>query len=286
MIRFGPAGNSQSFYDAGYKSSVDAPKWLKSIGLSAYEYQCNKGVNISKEKARQIGQEAQKYDILVSIHAPYYINFGSQEEEKLQKSKEYIYECVEVAKEMKAQRIVFHPGSCAKVKRSLAFETAKKAILEVVNVLKEMHVDGIFLCPETMGKKNNLGSSDEIIEICKMDEMLLPTIDFGHINAFEGGSLKTEEDFENLLKKFIDQLGYERMKYFHSHFSRIEYTSQGEKKHWNYEDKQFEPDFEPLAEALYKLKLEPVIICESKDYMAEDALVLKKIYQETLEKRM
>lgn len=126
MIRFGPAGNSQSFYDAGYKSSVDAPKWLKSIGLSAYEYQCNKGVNISKEKARQIGQEAQKYDILVSIHAPYYINFGSQEEEKLQKSKEYIYECVEVAKEMKAQRIVFHPGSCAKVKRSLAFETAKK----------------------------------------------------------------------------------------------------------------------------------------------------------------
>ncbi|ACM60793.1 deoxyribonuclease-4 [Caldicellulosiruptor bescii] len=286
MIRFGPAGNSQSFYDAGYKSSVDAPKWLKSIGLSAYEYQCNKGVNISKEKARQIGQEAQKYDILVSIHAPYYINFGSQEEEKLQKSKEYIYECVEVAKEMKAQRIVFHPGSCAKVKRSLAFETAKKAILEVVNVLKEMHVDGIFLCPETMGKKNNLGSSDEIIEICKMDEMLLPTIDFGHINAFEGGSLKTEEDFENLLKKFIDQLGYERMKYFHSHFSRIEYTSQGEKKHWNYEDKQFEPDFEPLAEALCKLKLEPVIICESKDYMAEDALVLKKIYQETLEKRM
>jgi len=284
MIRFGPAGNSQSFYDAGYKSSVDAPKWLKSIGLSAYEYQCNKGVNISKEKARQIGQEAQKYDILVSIHAPYYINFGSQEEEKLQKSKEYIYECVEVAKEMKAQRIVFHPGSCAKVKRS--FETAKKAILEVVNVLKEMHVDGIFLCPETMGKKNNLGSSDEIIEICKMDEMLLPTIDFGHINAFEGGSLKTEEDFENLLKKFIDQLGYERMKYFHSHFSRIEYTSQGEKKHWNYEDKQFEPDFEPLAEALCKLKLEPVIICESKDYMAEDALVLKKIYQETLEKRM
>jgi len=98
--------------------------------------------------------------------------------------------------------------------------------------------------------------------------------------------LKTEEDFENLLKKFIDQLGYERMKYFHSHFSRIEYTSQGEKKHWNYEDKQFEPDFEPLAEALCKLKLEPVIICESKDYMAEDALVLKKIYQETLEKRM
>ncbi|WAM37205.1 TIM barrel protein [Caldicellulosiruptor acetigenus] len=286
MIRFGPAGNSQSFYDAGYKSSVDAPKWLKSIGLSAYEYQCNKGVNISKEKARQIGQEAQKYNILVSIHAPYYINFGSQEEEKLQKSKEYIYECVEVAKEMKAQRIVFHPGSCAKVDRRLAFETAKKAILEVVNVVKEMHADGIFLCPETMGKKNNLGSSDEIIEICKMDEMLLPTIDFGHINAFEGGSLKTEEDFENLLKKFIDQLGYERMKCFHSHFSRIEYTSQGEKKHWNYEDKQFEPDFEPLAEVLCKLKLEPVIICESKDYMAEDALVLKKIYQETLEKRM
>lgn len=286
MIRFGPAGNSESFYKAGFKSSVDAPKWLYSIGLSAYEYQCNKGVNISKEKAKQIGDEAKRYDIRVSIHAPYYINFGSQEDEKLQKSKEYIYECVEVAKEMNAERIVFHPGSCAKVDRNLAFETTKKAIAEVVEVVKSMDVHNLYLCPETMGKKNNLGSVDEIIEICKIDDMLMPTIDFGHINAFTGGSLKTRDDFLDLLKRFINDLGFDRMKHFHSHFSRIEYTLQGEKKHWNYEDKEYEPDFEPLAQALVELNLEPVIICESKDYMAEDALVLKSIYNEILMKKV
>lgn len=284
MIRFGPAGNAESFYKAGNKSSVEAPKWLHSLGLNAYEYQCNKGINIGIEKAKKIGQEAKKYDVLISIHAPYYINFGSQEEDKLQKSKEYIYQCIEVAKAMQAERIVFHPGSCAKVDRKVAFETALNAIKEMVLVIRDMNVDGIFICPETMGKKNNLGSIDEIIEICKIDEILLPTIDFGHINSFYGGILKDKEDFEKLLNQFISQLGYERMKHFHSHFSRIEYTSQGEKRHLNYDDLGFGPEFEPLAKTLVKLKLEPVIICESKDYMPEDALKFKGIYNKTLEK--
>ncbi|MEZ0537174.1 TIM barrel protein [Caldicellulosiruptoraceae bacterium PP1] len=285
MIRFGPAGNSESFYNAGNKSSVDAPKWLNSIGLNAYEYQCNKGVNISLNKAKEIGIEANKYNILLSIHAPYYINFGSQEREKLDKSKEYIYKCLEVAKEMKAERIVFHPGSCAKVDRDIAFNTALKSIKEMIYTVKDIGFNDIFLCPETMGKKNNLGSVDEIIEICMLDDMLLPTIDFGHVNAFNGGILKTKSDFVDLLKKFINKLGYDRMKHFHSHFSRIEYTQQGEKRHLNYDDEGYGPEFNPLAEALIKLDLEPVIICESRDYMSEDALKFKNIYSEILKEK-
>lgn len=285
MIRFGPAGNSESFYSAGNKSSTDAPKWLYSIGLSAYEYQCNKGVNIGLNKAKEIGIEANKYGILLSIHAPYYINFGSQEIEKIENSKQYIYKCIEIAKEMKAERIVFHPGSCAKVDRNIAFSTALKSIKEMISTVKEMGMGNTFLCPETMGKKNNLGSVDEIIEICEIDEILLPTIDFGHVNAFNGGILKTKEDFKTLLLKFINRLGYDRMKHFHSHFSRIEYTQQGEKRHLNYEDEGYGPEFDPLAESLIELNLEPVIICESRDYMSDDALKFKNIYSEKLKEK-
>ena len=38
MVRFGPSGNSKIFYEKGYKSSVEAPKFLRELGLSCYEY--------------------------------------------------------------------------------------------------------------------------------------------------------------------------------------------------------------------------------------------------------
>lgn len=82
MIRFGPSGNSKSFYDQRYSSSVQMPAWLKNMGLNAYEYQCSKGVNIGKSKAIEIGEQAKEHDIYMSIHAPYYINLISEDPEK------------------------------------------------------------------------------------------------------------------------------------------------------------------------------------------------------------
>ena len=60
---FGPAGNSDSFYAAGNKATVEAPAWLRSLGLTAYEYQCGRGVRVSEETARRMGEEAAKHGI-------------------------------------------------------------------------------------------------------------------------------------------------------------------------------------------------------------------------------
>ncbi|NLL04535.1 MAG: TIM barrel protein [Clostridiaceae bacterium] len=279
MIRFGPSGNSESFYEQGYKSSVQMPAWLNAMGLNAYEYQCSKGVKVSEAVARNIGDEALKYNIYLSIHAPYYINMASEEEEKRANSKRYILETLTCAKWMGAKRIVVHTGSYSKVDKKWALNMAITVMKEVLEEARENGLDDIVICPEVLGKQNQLGSLEEIIEICKIDNRLIPTVDFGHIHARGQGILNSVEDFMKVLEKIEKNLGYDRLKNLHCHFSRIEFTKGGEKKHWTLDDVQFGPDFEPLAEALYIKNMEPVIICESRGNMAEDALKLKKVYE-------
>jgi len=279
MIRFGPSGNSESFYEQGYKSSVKMPGWLKNMGLNAYEYQCSKGVKIGKEIAKTLGDQAAENDIFLSIHAPYYINMSSVELEKRVNSKRHIMETLQAAKWMNAKRIVIHTGSCSKVSREWALKTAIGVLKETICEADAMGYSNIAICPEVLGKMNQLGSLEEILELCKIDERLIPTIDFGHLHARGMGSLKSIEDFEEVIANIENILGYERLKIMHVHFSRIEFTHGGEKKHWSLEDTQYGPDFEPLAEIISKKKLEPVIICESRDCMAEDAQKLKSIYE-------
>lgn len=284
LIRFGPSGNSASFYEQGYKSSVDMPGWLVSMGLNAYEYQCNKGVKVGDETAEKIGNEARKNDIFLSIHAPYYINMASPEEEKRMNSKRYIMETMVLARKMGAKRVVVHTGSYSKVDKKWALDTA---ISLLGDILREVDAEGlgdISICPEVLGKQNQLGSLEEIIEMCKIDERLIPTVDFGHIHARSLGGLNSVKDFELVIEKIENSLGFERIKNLHCHFSRVEFTKAGEKKHWTIDDTQYGPEFEHLAQIIVKKGMEPVIICESRDYMAEDALKLKDIYEKIAKK--
>nr|WP_279387712.1 TIM barrel protein [Xylanivirga thermophila] len=281
-IKFGPSGNSDSFYEQGHKSSIDMPKWLHDMGLNAYEYPCTRGVNIKRETAQKLGFEAQKHDIFLSIHAPYYINLAAQDQHKQEKNKQYLLDSLQAAQWMGAKRVVFHPGSCGKLNREKAMDLAITSLEKILEDAEPFIKQGISLCPETMGKQNQLGILDEVLYICSLHESLLPTIDFGHINALGNGSIKSKQDYTYILDQIQHRLKDERAYKFHVHFSRIEYTKAGEKKHCTLSDIQYGPEFEPLAELLAERELHPVIVCESRNNMAEDALKLKKIFEEKI----
>jgi deoxyribonuclease-4 len=281
MVRFGPSGNSESFYEQGNKSSWQMPAWLKGMGLSAYEYPCGKGIHIGMETAVKIGQAAIENDIFMSVHAPYYINFASTEEDKRKASIEYVLRTLEVARWMGAKRIVVHTGACSNISRHKAMEIAIPVLKQVLQEADEAGYSDIAICPEVLGKHNQLGTLEEIIEMCREDERLLPTIDFGHLHARGLGCMNSIEDFERVIDMLENGLGSFRARNFHAHFSRIEYSKGGEKRHWTYSDTCYGPDFDPLAEVIVKRDLMPVIICESRSMMAEDALKLKSIYEST-----
>ena len=279
MIKFGVAGNPQDFYDKNNKSSEQMPKYLSNMGLDAYEYQCSRGVRISDDKIEKIRNESEKYGITLSIHAPYYISLSTQEEEKKISTIKYITDTMMVAKKMGAKEVVVHAGSLLKLDREYAVESACQLLKEAYNTADELGLSDITICPETMGKLNQLGDSKEIIKMCKVDDRLIPTIDFGHLYCRSLGKLNTYEEWLKELKMYIEEFGYERMKHFHSHFSKMLYTKNGgEKCHVTFNDKEAGPSFYDVACVLKELKLEPTIICESAGTQSIDAKNMKDIY--------
>ena len=159
----------------------------------------------------------------------------------------------------------------------LQFFTIKR--LEILrDKIYENGLENLIFCPETMGKLGQIGTIEEVARFCKVDKIYTPAIDFGHINAREFGSLKTEKDYLDRLNFMVDNLGYEKMKHFHIHFSKIEYSAKGEVRHLTFEDNHYGPEFAPLAKALKKLNLEPYIICESAGTQDIDAVKMQKEY--------
>lgn len=281
---FGPGGNSASFYSEGYKSTFQAPEWVKLKGLDAYEYEGGQGIRGSEETFIKIGDEAKKYGIKLSVHAPYFISLSSVEEEKRKNSSKYFIDSARCARLMRAETIVIHSGSTAKLDRNVALDYAKEALLYAIEQLHDENLyDGVLLGIETMGKVNQLGTLDEVIEMCKVDKNVRPVVDFGHMNARElGGYFKTADDYKRVFDRISTELCPEYADRLHCHFSKIEYTKGGEKKHLTFEDNQYGPDFEPLMKAIAELGVSPTIICESDGTMAEDALAMKNEYRKYL----
>ena len=176
--KFGPAGNSDSF-SKQYKSSLDAPGWIAGLGLACYEYQCGKGVHVGEETARKLGQRAKEAGIVLSLHAPYFINLANPDPESLQKTIGYITAACLAADQMGAGRVIVHSGALMKRSRREALDIARKSLEAVMTACDDSGFGHLTLCPETMGKINQLGDLDEVLELCTLDERLVPCIDFG-----------------------------------------------------------------------------------------------------------
>lgn len=226
-----------------------------------------------------LGEQAQKYGISLSLHAPYYISLSGVEKETRLKSVGYIMQSLQAAYAMGAKTIVVHSGSAGKISRQQAMDLARDTLEKVAEQVSMTPFKDIAVGLETMGKKNQLGTLDEVITLCKTDKIFRPVVDFGHINAFNlGQAFKCREDYEKVFITIADKLGDDYANYLHCHFSKIEYTAGGEKRHLDLDDTQYGPDYEPLIEAIYKLKLSPTIISESCGYMDRDALRMKQYY--------
>lgn len=276
-IKFGPAGNAQSFADAGFKATVDAPRWLHEMGLNAYEYQCGRGVNIDEETARKIAAQAALHDIAMSLHAPYYINLSNRDEERVQKNIGYVLASCQAATWLGADRIVVHTGGVGKQSRTKAFENTKENVRDILNAVEQAGYTTT-ICLETMGKQSVIGSAEEIFELVALDDRLLPCIDFGHLNARTCGKCSTEEEFAQVLDLMENTIGTERARVFHSHFSHIEYGPKGEVRHLTFADEQYGPDFSPLAKLIAQRGWTPRFICESAGTQAEDAKQMMEMY--------
>ncbi len=279
---FGPSGSDDEFAAEGHTATIEMPKWIKDRGLDLFEYSFGRGVRISKETAKAIGSEADKYQIEISVHAPYFINFASVEPEKAENSIRYLTESLQALRWFGGKRCVFHPGSEGKQPRSEAFARTKDMVEKTVEIIDSLGLGDLYICPETMGKFSQIGTVDEVIELSKISDNIYPCVDFGHVNCVLGGGLKTTDDFQRIIDKMFDGLGEEKTKNMHVHFSKIMYTAKGEVKHLTFEDTIYGPEFEPFAEVIVNNGLTPHILSESAGTQGKDSFFMKKCYLDLL----
>ena len=273
---FGPGGNSEAFKAAGKKSTVQAPSWISSIGLDAYEYEAGRGVNASDSVLSSIGEQARQHGILMSLHTPYFISLSGVSEETRLKSIDYITRSLSAASLLGADTIVIHTGSAATITREEAMRLAADTLI------KNLEINGdtdIRMGLETMGKVNQLGTLEEVLTLCKLSPKYCPVVDFGHLNARNIGNYFTDKDsYRRVFDTIATTLGDEYAYNLHCHFSKIEYTGKGEKRHLTFTDTVYGPEFEPLAEAIIAEGVCPRIICESDGTQSDDALYMKNAW--------
>lgn len=280
--KFGPAGNSESFAAEGYKKSEDAPAWLAAKGLTAFEYQCGRGVRCGTETAMKIGAAARAHGIQMSIHAPYFINLSSEETERMEKNVGYVMETAQLAVPLGATRMVVHCGGQGKLTRERAMRNTHENVKNILRALDEAHLTGCMVCLETMGKKSVLGSAKEVCELVAADDRLLPCIDFGHLNCRTNGGLSTREDVVRLFDLMENTIGVERTRIMHAHFSHIEYNDKGEVRHLTFADTVYGPEFLPVAQEAAARGYAPTFICESAGTQAEDAVTMMELYEKEI----
>ncbi|MDD7288302.1 MAG: TIM barrel protein [Clostridiales bacterium] len=276
---FGTAGNPDRFQAEGFKASKDMPLWLKGKGLDAYEYQCGKGVSVGEATARAIGEKAAQAGIVLSLHAPYFVNPANPDPDSQEKTAGYVLAACRVARWMGAGRVVIHTGALQKRTRADALATARESFKMLRRRCDDEGYEDILLCPETMGKINQLGDLEEVLALSVVTHGLLPCVDFGHLYARSLGALEGQEATARMLDRMAEVLGEEKARCFHSHFSMIEFTPKGgEARHLTFGQTDFGPDYRPLCRELARRRWSPTIICESAGTQDVDALTMKEEY--------
>ncbi|MEM3725548.1 MAG: TIM barrel protein [Candidatus Bathyarchaeia archaeon] len=262
--RFGPAGIPPSFR-ARKAGLTDVPRLLMEEGLDAFEYQAVRWgakPQIKREEAEKLRREAEKFDVLLSLHGSYFINFCGNKQ-VIEASKQRLIACATAAEWMKSYIVVFHPGFYGKKAPKDVLKDCVEALKEVVKATSALGIENVSLGPETMGKPSQFGSLEEVLSLCEEVERTRPVIDWAHLHARDRGRFKTVEDFREVVVEVEKRLGTEAVRNMHCHFTKVEFTEKGEKQHHTMEEANYGPDFEMLAKVIAEFKLNPVIISES-----------------------
>jgi len=275
-IWFGAAGNPVNFFKSEFrKDRFGVLEWSHKLGLNAQERQMTYGARMKEEDATTFGELAKKFEMALSIHAPYYIVLTSEKESVLENSKKEMLKTCNLAKIMGAKKIIFHPG----------FGSDVKKVIRNLNIIEKDKPKEVMIHPETMGKISQLGSLNDVITLCENTECL-PCIDFGHLYARSLGHLKTEEEFRKVLVEIEKRLGKEVLRNLHCHFYPVDFTDKGEKVHRAVMEKNVFPRFEPFGKLIAEFEMTPTLISESKNSQEIGALAMKQTMEKLFAQKL
>jgi len=271
-LLFGTAGIPLSTPGSGLLAGI---KQVQKLGLGALELEFVRRINISLEKAPLVKETAEKEKVVLTCHAPYFINLNSAEKEKVAASKQRILHSARIANACGAFSLTFHAAFYQKVPPEKVYLKVKEEIKQMIHTLQEER-NNIWLRPETTGKPSQWGSLKEILQLSQEAEQVMPCIDFAHLHAREHGKNNSLAEFREILAEVEKSLGRQGMENLHLHMSGIHYGEKGEKHHLILEESDFR--YQELMQALKEFRAAGVLISESPN-LEGDALRMKNYFE-------
>lgn len=274
---FGTAGIPHSTQNPTTTGGIQRIKELK---LDAMELEFVHKIYLNQKTAEETGKANEKNKVILSAHAPYYINLNSEKKEIIQASRQRILQSAKMCFLAGGKATIIHAGYYLNKPKKIVFETIKQALEETMQEMKKEKIE-TKICLETTGKQSQFGTLEEIMQLSSEIEGIFPCIDFSHLHARSNGAMKTKKEFEKTLEA-INSFGKKYLTELNVHASGIEYTAKGEKKHLMLESKENDFNYKAMTEALMENHVTAIIICESPN-PETDALLMKGYYEKLLE---
>lgn len=270
-LRFGPAGIPNSYSGP----AEGAIAFVKELGLDAMELEFVRNIWLKPEKAEVFKELSRKHDVVLTAHAPYYINLNSRDPKKVEASIWRILKSADVLYKAGGFSVVFHPAFYHDDRPEAVTEKMRKMFKRIENDLKERGID-VWVRPELMGKRSQWGDLRELLDATAGFDLIEPAIDFAHLHARYVGRYNSAEEWREVLSLYEDVLGSDALKRMHIHISGINYGKNGEKNHVNLRESDLK--FEDLLKVLKEFNVRGVVISESPN-LEEDALLMKRTYE-------
>ncbi len=254
-------------FSAKKATTIDGVRAIKELSLNAMEVEFVQGVRMKRETAEETGELAREIGVRLSVHAPYFINLCSNEEEKVKASKQRILDTADRAEAMGADAIAIHVAFYGKMKPEECYEKVKAEMGDVIDKAKERDIKKVKFGIETMAKESALGTLDEVIGLSREVKGVIPYIDWAHTFARQGGKI----DYKEVIDRLVRELN---LTHINSHFESLK-MSKGKYVDVHVPIEAEAPPFSPLAEALIKDdRVSISLICESPE-LERDALKMK-----------
>jgi deoxyribonuclease-4 len=282
--RFGPAGTPWAFKELK-QPITELPSYLRQEGLDALEYQAvrwGQVPQIKQENAEKLGLKAKQNDVWLSMHGSYFISLQSKKT-VVEASRKRLLACAMASEWMEAKVLVFHPGFYMGHGHQEILKCSIDAVGNVVAEMKSLSIT-VKLGLETMGKRSQFGSLEEVLAMCEQIDQTVPVIDWSHLHARSQGGLATKADFAKVIDRIEERLGTNAAENLHCHFSHMEFSAKGEVRHRTLGEKRYGPDFQLLAQLIVELGLKPVMICESP-LIDVDAQKMRSVLLDEAKKR-
>lgn len=273
MLLFGTAGIPRS---TSQPHTTDGIARIRDLGLSCMELAWVQKVSIGEVKAAEVKAVAREHDVVLSVHAPYYINLNSRDSKIVAASRERLLAAARKGWLAGARNIVFHAASYHDDPPEVVYERVKGHLREIIGILGEEH-NGVVLRPETTGKPSQFGTVEELVALSREVPGVLPCVDFAHLHARSGGAYNSPEEFVLVLRLIEEGLGRAGLDAMHVHVSGIEYTAKGEREHLNLAEADLR--YRELVQVWRDFDIGGTVICESPN-LEEDALVLQALYRQ------